>query len=174
MVTQHLRPALLRNVAWLSSGPIHLQYTWIKNVSKKKFIDKLFLMNEVCQQRKVAPEATTFGWVWQVKYLIQSDCRILSSSIFLGRINCYPSFVLSSQSSGEVSIQEYHFCLGGASFFSHPIKLKGSLMSNSTGNKESISIIFCMEINIKGRKHFLGVTRCAPCSIRMQGSFLMN
>ena len=35
---------------------------------------------------KVACETTSFGWVWPVVLLIQSDCRILWSSISLWRI----------------------------------------------------------------------------------------
>ena len=36
---------------------------------------------------------------------------------------------------------------------SHPIRLKNSLISNKTGEVQLISLIFCMEIIIRGRYH---------------------
>ena len=47
---------------------------------------------------------------------------------------------------------EYLFCLGVASFLSHPITLQDSLMSNTTWNKESIYMIFLHGDKHKGKE----------------------
>ena len=51
------------------------QYTW------KKSSGILVLMLEVSHQRGITPETITFGWMWLVVPLVESDCTILWSSI---------------------------------------------------------------------------------------------
>ena len=40
-------------------------------------------------QGKVAPETTAFGWVWTVVPLVQSDCRVLWSSMSIDISNIW-------------------------------------------------------------------------------------
>ena len=61
------------------------QYLWKESIN---LLDCL----HVDKQRKAASETTTFDWVWSVVHLVQSDCRILWSSISLEGINRYLSF----------------------------------------------------------------------------------
>ena len=52
-------------------GFLDSEYLW------KESIDVLGFLHGACHQGKVAYETTTFGWVWPVKSLAQSDFRIL-------------------------------------------------------------------------------------------------
>ena len=65
----------------LSLAKICHQYLWKESVDLRRG----FLHGDN-HQRKVACEATSSGWVWPVEPLIQSDCRILWSSISVERI----------------------------------------------------------------------------------------
>ena len=55
------------------------RYRW------KEQIESLVSLHEFIHQRKLAPETNPFGLVGPV--LLPIDCRILSSTIFLERIN---------------------------------------------------------------------------------------
>ena len=57
------------------------QYLW------KYSIDTLDFLHGDNHKQKEGFEITTFGRMWPVVPLIQSDCRILSSSIFLEGIS---------------------------------------------------------------------------------------
>lgn len=48
-----------------------------------------FFLYGCSHQRNLVLGTTSFGWVWQVVSLIQSDCRILWSEISLERTNPY-------------------------------------------------------------------------------------
>ena len=57
------------------------QYLW------KEFIDLLNFLHGSNHRGKLASETTNFGWVWSVVPYVQSDHRILGSSISHERVN---------------------------------------------------------------------------------------
>ena len=73
----------IKQIAWFSD----CQYLW------KESTDLMYFLHEDYHQRKVTSETTTFGWVWPVVLLLQSDCRIFWSSVFLEGINRYVRFL---------------------------------------------------------------------------------
>ena len=121
---------------------------------------------------KVASETNTFGWVWPVEPLLQSDCKILWSSI--------------SDRSQKVSLIFLHGVSYQGELESDSITLvafgQKCLVSNQIVGffdqyiwKESIVILyfFHMRIIIKGIIHFwLDVISCASRPIRLQDSLI--
>ena len=62
------------------AGVFDYQYLW------KESIDILDFVLEDNHQGKEAFGTTTFGWMWPVVPHIQSNCRILSSAIYVEEI----------------------------------------------------------------------------------------
>ena len=64
-----------------TAGFFDHQYLWKESINILDFL----------HQKEVAPGTTTFGWVWAIVPLIQSDRSILSSLMSLERIKWYLS-----------------------------------------------------------------------------------
>ena len=104
--------------------------------------------------------------MWPVVPFIESDCRILWSSISLERIKRSYFFF-----QWKVAPETTNFWLIVTCCVSHPVRLGDSLISNKTGRTNS-SLISYMEIIVKGRLPLLvGCGQVCLGANQIPGSF---
>ena len=90
-----LQDSVMINIA-VKSHFISCSQLWLSffdhQYHQKESSDISVILHGDSLEEMIASETIIFGWLSPVVLLVQSDCRILWSSIFLERINCYLSF----------------------------------------------------------------------------------
>ena len=136
-----LKPVYLAKTWFFSCSPkcsqsIRFQDFW-SSISLEWISQYRSFLHGVSHEGKVTSQIINCGWVWPFVPHIQSDCRILRSSISLERIKlyllvfaCLVMFVFR-WSSREGNIWDYHSCLTGAVCASCSMRLQDSLFNVS-------------------------------------------
>ena len=110
-------------------------------ITEKTLLISLFFLFKDNHPAKVECKTTTFRWVWPGMCLVQSDCRILWSTITLEGINSwYHRFLYEDIHQGKLTCETTTFWLVQPRCASGAVRFNDSLIINTSGRNQLTSL----------------------------------